>query len=104
MPKDKNDFIGIKLYKYLFLGIEKPVTMEARSRSEARALLDIVMPKLPVEYHDAKIVGESVIVPLKGVSSKSVGGKKYIWVGEDKTANGWMEENEYKEIIKKYKK
>jgi len=64
-------------------------------------MLDSIFDRLPDQYKNSKLVGESVIIPLKGVSEKTVKGVKYIWVGEDKSANGWMEERQYLRAISK---
>lgn len=93
-----------KLYKYTFKGIEKPVVIQARNRNQARDAIRRYVAQLPSHYQNSKIVGETVTVPAKGVSKKSENNKNYVWVGETKSQDGWMEENLYLEKIKKYDK
>lgn len=92
---------GIRIYNYYYHEIKTPVKIEARTKQEAREMLDSIFDRLPDQYKNSKLVGESVIIPLKGISEKTVKGVKYIWVGEDKTANGWMEEQQYLRAISK---
>ena len=93
--------MAIKFYKYKFFGIDKPIVIEAHNRVSARVALEKI--NLPVEYANSRIVGESVVVPLLGISEKTINGKKHIWVGEKKSKTGWMEEGEYLAKIKLYK-
>lgn len=86
----------IKFYRYRFLGIEKPVTIEARNRASARDMIERMMSTLPEEYKQSRIVGESVFVPLTGTTEKTKNGEKYIWVGETHSKDGWMREAEFK--------
>lgn len=92
---------GIRIYHYYYHEIKTPIKIEARTKQEARAMLDNLFDRLPEEYKNSKIVGESVVFPLKGISEKTIKGVKYIWVGEDKSANGWMEEKQYLRAISK---
>ena len=81
----------IKFYRYFFYEIEKPVTIEARNREDARAILRELIESLPKEYKNSRIVGESVTIPLLGISEKKINGVKFIWVGERIKAltDGW---------------
>ena len=90
---------GIRFYNYYFLGVEKPITIEAMSKSDAREIMRGVIEKLSDKYRESKIVGETVVIPLKGVSEKEVKGVKYIWVGEEKSRNGWLPYDEYKRQV-----
>ena len=54
-----------------------------------------ILPTLSEKYRESKIVGETIVIPLKGVSEKVVKGIKYIWVGEQKSRNGWLTEEQY---------
>ena len=60
------------------------------------------MDKLPDKYRQQKPCGETVTVPIRGISKKKVKDKTYIWVGEAKSQNGWLEESELNERIKTY--
>lgn len=86
---------GIRIYSYFFLGIEKPIKIEAVNKMQSRQMLQQLLPTLPEEYQRSKVVGESVVVPLKGITEKFVKGVKFVWVGEDKSKDGWMEEGLY---------
>lgn len=89
-----DEYNGIRFYKYYFLGIEKPVQVEAINKDEARKAMDVIYPQLPEAYHQSKICGETITVPLLGISQKKKDGKTYIWIGP-KTADGWIEESKY---------
>jgi predicted GTPase len=90
---------GIRFYNYYFHGIEKPITIEARNKQEAREIAKTIMEKLPQKYKDSKIVGETIVIPLVGVSEKVVNGVKHIWVGEQRANGGWLSEQAYKRAI-----
>jgi len=90
---------GIRFYNYYFYNLNEPVKIEARSKKEARHILDTNFMNLPAEYQQSKIVGESVVIPLKGISEKLIGGVKHIWVGEDIKSGGWMDEASYLKMV-----
>ena len=87
---------GIRFYNYYFHEIEKPITIEANNKQQARMIMKDIVDKLSDKYKESKIVGETIIIPLLGVSEKVVKGVKYIWVGESKAKSGWLPENEYR--------
>ena len=87
---------GIRFYNYYFYDIKDPIIIEARNKQMAMEIMTDLLAKLSDKYRKSKIVGESVTLPVKGVSEKTVKGVKYIWVGEDKSKNGWLTEYEYK--------
>lgn len=95
---------GIRFYNYYFEGIEKPITIEANSKNEARDIFRNIRPKLSDKYRDSKVVGETIVIPLKGVSEKFVKGVRYVWVGMDKSKNGWLTEYEYKVALERSKR
>ena len=95
---------GIRFYNYYFLGVEKPITIEAISTVDARNIIESILPKLSEKYRDNKIIGETITIPLRGVSEKMVKGIKYIWVGTDKSRDGWLNENEFKHALAMSKK
>lgn len=90
---------GIRIYCYYYHKIEKPIKIEARTKQEARTILDSIFNTLPQQYKQSKIVGETVVIPLKGISEKIVNGIKYVWVGEDIARGGWLDENTYEKMI-----
>jgi hypothetical protein len=95
---------GIRFYNYYFHGIEKPLSIEAHSKDEAREVMKSIMPQLSDKYRNSKVIGETVVIPLLGVSEKVVKGVKYIWVGTDKSPNGWLTEYEYKVALERSKR
>lgn len=94
----------IKLYKYYFKQLEKPIVMEATSRQEADQFLMLFNEKIggKITMHD--IIDLRVETLVVGESSKIKNGKKLIWVGTDQTRDGWMDEAEYIEIVINNKK
>lgn len=92
---DPKPYQGIRFYNYYFFDIKDPLIIEARSKEMAREIMRDLLPKLSDKYRESKIVGETVVIPVKGVSHKIVKGVKYIWVGEQKSRNGWLTEYEY---------
>lgn len=90
---------GIRFYHYYFRDIKKPITIEATNKQEARDCMRRIVSKLDEKYQESKIIGETITIPLLGVSEKTVQGIKYIWVGFSKSANGWMEEKAYKKAL-----
>lgn len=94
----------IKLYKYYFLNADKPIVMEAESRSMADSMLvefnRIIGNKISV--HD--IIDLRVETLIVGESSKIKKGIKHIWVGKENSKDGWMIEEEYLNIVIKNKK
>jgi hypothetical protein len=95
---------GIRFYNYYFYGVEKPISIEARNKQEARLIMEGLMDKLSDKYRQSKIVGETIVIPVRGVSEKVVKGVKYIWVGEDKSRNGWLTEHEYRIALERSKR
>jgi hypothetical protein len=90
---------GIRFYNYYFYQIEKPISIEANNKSDARVIMQNIMPTLPEKYRESKIVGETIVIPLKGVSEKVVKGVKYIWVGQEKSRSGWLTEEQYRRAV-----
>jgi hypothetical protein len=95
---------GIRFYNYYFYDVEQPLTIEAHTKQEAREIMQRISSQLSPKYRESKIVGETVVIPLKGVSEKVVKGVKYIWVGLSKSSNGWLTEYEYKVGLEMSKK
>jgi len=85
----------IRLYRYYFLGIPKPIIIQAHDKVEARATIDRIWAQLGREYQNSKIIGETVSVPVFGVSTRVEGDRSYVWVGKDYSKNGWMESSQY---------
>lgn len=94
----------IKLYKYYFKQLEKPIVMEATSRKEADHFLRLFNQKIGNKMTVHDIIDLRVETLIVGESSKIKNGKKLIWVGTDNTKNGWMDEEKYLEIVINNKK
>lgn len=86
----------VRLYNYYFLGIDKPVMIQAYNRDEARNLIRAVQLNLPEIYKGKKIIGETVVVPAFGVTERVHNGKVLVWVGMDFSKNGWMEKDAFR--------
>jgi hypothetical protein len=85
----------IKFYKFYFIGKKKPVIMEAYSREEADRMLNQLNDKTSaIDF--TQIEDVRIEMPIRGVSKRKRLGKEYIWVGEDYSTDGWMEESEFK--------
>jgi len=95
---------GIRFYNYYFYGVEKPISIEAMNKQEARVIMQDIVSRLSDKYKESKIVGETITIPLKGVSEKVVKGVKYIWVGLDKSRSGWLTEQEYRIALERSKR
>lgn len=89
----------IRIYKYYFLGLSEPILIQAYNKVEARATMKKVAPKLPQPYQESKVIGETVTVPVYGITERKDGGKDYVWVGKEQSATCWMEKSEFE---KKY--
>ena len=97
-----HEYEGIKLYKYHFYGMDKPIVIEAFTKVQAREILNGVIEKIPEQYRKQKPYGESVQVPIKGITTKKIKDKTFIWVGLQKSRDGWMEQEEYNAKLKEY--
>jgi hypothetical protein len=87
----------IKFYCFYYNGVPVPVVIEARNKNEARSKLRAIRNTLPEYYVKSHVVGETVKSPVFGVSNKTIDGIKYIWVGEEHTKDGWIDEKKYNE-------
>lgn len=85
----------IKFYKFYFTGKKKPVIMEAYTKEEADNMLSQLNNKTGV-INMSKLEDIRIEMPIRGVSKRKRLGKQYIWVGEDYSTDGWMEESEFK--------
>ena len=89
----------LRIYKYYFLGISEPIMIQAFNSHAARLSIRGNWKKLPPEYQESRIIGETVSVPVFGITERKVGGKSFLWVGVGITPDGWMERGEFE---KKY--
>ena len=81
----------IRLYRFYFLGLSTPITIQAYNEKEARATIDKIWSKLAPPYQASRIIGQTVSVAVFGVSKRQEGDKTYVWVGKGYSKNGWME-------------
>lgn len=89
----------IRLYRFYFLGISNPITIQAYNEKEARKTIDGIWVKLPKPYQASRIIGQTVSVPVFGVSKRQEGDKTLVWVGKGFSKTGWMDMEVFK---KKY--
>ena len=85
----------IRLYKYYFLGIPKPVTIQAYNKVEARDSITRNWSKLAKPYQVSNIIGETVTIPLFGVTEREENNVKYLWVGKSYSSTGWMKKEDF---------
>ena len=85
----------IKFYKFFFIGKKKPVIMEAYTKEEADNMLSQLNDKTGV-IDMSKLEDIRIEMPIRGVSKRKRMGNNFIWVGEDYSTDGWMEESEFK--------
>lgn len=85
----------LKLYKYYFLGLKQPVIIEAYDQDSARNMMDKVLSQLPEAYKQSKIVGQTVSVPLFGITERDRGERKVVWVGKKYSKDNWMDKETF---------
>jgi len=88
----------IRFYKYFFLSMDKPIIMEAECRYDADLMLKQLSLNSGVKIDLRKLIDIRVETPLFGITEKKRKGKDLIWVGTDKTSDGWIEKTEYERI------
>ena len=89
----------IRLYRFYFLGISTPITIQAYNEKEARATIDRIWGNLAKPYQASRIIGQTVSVPVFGVSKRIESDKTLVWVGKGFYKTGWMDIEVFK---KKY--
>lgn len=104
------EYNGARLYKFYFAGIKIPVIIEAFTSEKARDTIEQNWEKLDPVYQNSYIIGETVTVPVEGITTKKINNVEYTWVGYEKTRDGWQdtasltkEAKKYEEIQKIYK-
>jgi hypothetical protein len=95
-----------KFYKYYFRGLVKPLTMEAENKKTADQMLVQLSIKSKVRMKTADLIDVRIETPLFGITTKTRNNIEYVWVGKDKTSDGWIELQEYERIeeLKKQQK
>lgn len=94
----------IKLYKYYFFNLDKPIVMEAESRIMADNMLVEFNRRIGGKISITDIIDLRIETLIVGESSKIKNKQKYIWVGKQNSKDGWMTEIEYLKIVIKNKK
>lgn len=87
-----------KFYKYYFRGLDKPLTMEAEDKRTADQMLVQLSIKSKVRMKTADLIDVRIETPLFGITTKTRNNIEWVWVGKDKTSDGWIELEEYERI------
>jgi hypothetical protein len=87
-----------RFYKYFFLGVEKPIIMEAESKNDADQMLVDLQYKSQTSIDFNKLVDVRVETPIVGISTRKRKGKEFVWVSKEYTSDGWLEKEEYDRI------
>lgn len=96
-PVEKNI---IRFYKYRFDCIDKPLTIEAYNKKEAREKLLYIMQKVPA-LQNAKVIDESLSLPIYGRTYKKIKSVVNVWVG-GLTSTGWMPLEDFEKLSHDY--
>jgi len=87
-----------RFYKYFFLGVEKPIIMEAENKTDADQMIVQLQYKSQTSIDFNKLVDVRVETPIVGISTRKRKGKDFVWVGKEYTSDGWLEKEEYDRI------
>ena len=87
-----------RFYKYFFRGVEKPIIMETESKVSADEMLEMLSQKSNTKIDLSKLEDFRVETPLFGISTKKRQGRDLVWVGKDKTSDGWILKSEFDAI------
>ncbi len=87
-----------RFYKYFFLGLEKPIIMEAESKNDADQMLVELQYKSKTPIDINRLIDVRVETPIAGISTRKRNDISYVWVGKEYTRNGWLEQEEYDKI------
>ena len=90
----------IRFYKYYFLGVDKPVIMEAEDRTTADQMMQKLKENTSVNLSAKNLIDIRVETPIVGISKRKRHNKDYVWVGNEFTSDGWLLQTEYDEIEK----
>ena len=94
----------IRLYKYYFQNIDKPIVMECSSRKEADSMLIAFNQKIGYKFNISDIEDVRVESLVVGQSSKIKDKKRQIWVGKNHSKTGWISQEEFAKIVYNKKK
>lgn len=87
-----------RFYKYFFLGVEKPIIMEAESKNDADQMLVELQYKSQTAIDFKKLIDVRVETPIAGISTRKRKGNEFVWVGKEYTRDGWLLKEEYDKI------
>ena len=90
----------IRFYKYYFLGVDKPVIMEAEDRTTADQMMQKLKENTSVNLSAKNLIDIRVETPIIGISKRKRHNKDYVWVGNEFTSDGWLLQTEYDKIEK----
>jgi hypothetical protein len=90
----------IRFYKYYFLGVDKPVIMEAEDRISADQMMQRLKENTSVNLSAKNLIDIRVETPIIGISKRKRHNQEYVWVGNEFTSDGWLLQTEYDEIQK----
>ena len=90
----------IRFYKYYFLGVDKPVIMEAEDRLTADQMMQKLKEYTSVNLSAKNLIDIRVETPIIGISKRKRHNQEYVWVGNEFTSDGWLLQTEYDEIEK----
>ena len=90
----------IRFYKYYFLGVDKPVIMEAEDKTTADQMMQKLKENTSVNLSAKNLIDIRVETPIVGISKRKRHNKDYVWVGNEFTSDGWLLQTEYDEIEK----
>jgi hypothetical protein len=92
--------LKIRFYKYFFLGVDKPIIMEAENKNQADSMLFDLQDKSKVNIDFSKLIDTRVETPIVGISTKKRKGIEMVWVGKEYATDGWISKTEYDNITK----
>lgn len=87
-----------RFYKYFFLGMDKPIIMEAENRTKADEMIISLQYKSQTPIDFTKLIDIRVETPIVGISTRKRKGNEYVWVGKEYTSDGWLLKDEYDKI------
>jgi hypothetical protein len=90
----------IRFYKYYFLGVDKPVIMEAEDRLTADQMMQKLKENTSVNLNAKNLIDIRVETPIVGISKRKRHNQDYVWVGNEFTSDGWLLQTEYDKIEK----
>jgi hypothetical protein len=74
--------------------------MEAEDKNTADQMLVQLSIKSKVRMKTADLYDIRIETPLFGITTKTRNNIEWVWVGKDKTSDGWLELEEYERIEK----